>query len=200
MRFLRWTLAAMGLSLFALTLLRWVQPAETQRHYQVVYGAVHGKCCSVYVVNERTRQANRAQIGLVQQNDIWDSLSPSRQWKFANVQLSIGSDYQAYFIPLAGGDLIPIPASSAQGWFYHWSSREDTVYWLGRSHSFQSALFRANPQNPTPQRLTDYSLDNVRTIQEQPLPLLPAFTPWVMLFWSLNVLFIAGGLKYWQSP
>lgn len=198
-----WTCICLLLGGFLLvsTVIRAVQPRQTTGVYQVVYGDLHGGliCCTAYLINEPRRQANRAQVGLLQQDDsLPDSnVSLSGDWKFANVLVSLMGDYRAYFIPTNGDDPMPLPAPVSDGWYAHWSTRNDTLYYFAREGArYESALFRVSPDQPNPVRLSNYVFGVIRTFQEQPLPT-TQFSPWALLVISFNLLLIGGLWRLW---
>jgi hypothetical protein len=44
-------------------------------------------------------------------------------------------------------------------------------------------------------RLTSYLFEDVRAIHQQRIPHLPDFAPWLLVFWAINALVLAGALR-----
>jgi hypothetical protein len=200
-RFWTWLLLLLGGLLFSLTLIRTLQPRQSVGLYQVVYGDLHGlQCCAAYLINEPRHQANRVRVGLIKQDeDDPSNVSPSGDWKFVNVLVSLNNTYRAYFIPTDGRPPMALPPQVGDGWYAHWDGQQDVLYYFAREGlDFESALFRISPSEPQPVRLSNYMFGLIRTFQQQPLPT-THFSPWALLFISINLLVIALPLRQWQA-
>jgi len=192
-RFFRLLCLAFGLSLFGVTLLRAAQAPHSSGTYRVLYGDYHRfHCCAPFMVNESRHTANRVRVGVIQQPVIApSSFSPGGGWRFMLV--NTGTRLTPYFVPTDGSPPQELPDAVSLGWQHHWSQQEDVLYYLARAGGYEAALYRVSPSQPTPQRITPFMFGSVRSIDEAPLPT-THFSPWVLLFLSMNVLVMGGGL------
>ena len=196
-RFWRLLFFIFSLSIFIPTVLRTIQPQESTGLYQVIYGDTFPRvCCSAFLINEERREANRVRLGVADQPAAVSQISPSNDWRFANVSTPQGN--RSYLIPLDGSDPMRLPEAVNNVEDAFWSTQADVLFYLQRNEFLTTALFRLTPDNPDPVRLSRYQFFNIRTIHEQPLPT-TSFTPLVLLFYTVNMLVIAGGLRHSQA-
>jgi hypothetical protein len=196
-RFFRWLLFIFGILIFALVIVRSIQPAQPTGIYQVIAADLHRQdCCVNYLISEETRTANRARLsGLL--NVVGESAySPSGDWRFVNLTIS-ATDTIALMIPAQGGSMVRLPSPVEQ--YMHWSSYKDAFYYLRAERPFgDSALYRVTPSQTTPVRLTRDQFRWVSMIYEQPLPA-TGFSPYVLIFYSLGFLGLGGLLKFKET-
>jgi hypothetical protein len=145
------------------------------------------------MVNPRRDEADRVRLSVVEQPVATSSISPSGRWRFAHVQMQTGQ--LVYLIRLDDDGFMRLPDQVGLGRYVHWDAEEDILYYIGGSGTPTMALHRLTPDDPTPVRLTSYLFQDIRAIHQQPLPRLPGFAPWLLLFWAINVLFLAGALR-----
>lgn len=211
-RTLRLFFTVFGVCLFATTTLRAIQPIETTGIYPVIAaGQPDGLCCNVYIVTDRRELAQRVQVGVgsqlaesnpffgagIQAPVITNLISNSNDWLFVPV-INNDSEKYAYMIPTDGGDPVRLSDEVVQGWNHYWSEFEDTLYYVKRDNLDGSALYSISPPATQPTRLTDNAFGEVRSINERGLPA-SDFAPYLLLFWCINLLFIAGGLRAWEK-
>lgn len=203
LRLMRLTCALWGLLLFALVLIHAARPAESSQTYRVIYAEHDGICCATFLINERQAAANRVQMGVIPEPLDMNPVSVSGRWRFALVDTPQG--VRAYFLPLENGrqiedgPLIQLPDSEEIAFiqYHQWSAVDDVMMYLALNYSrYVLAYFEVSPDDPEPRRMSHYMFTRVRSLHEQYLPPLGSFSPWVLLILSLNLLVIAGGLKY----
>jgi|GEM_PF-4247290 len=187
----------MGGGILLITGLRMLQPTTTSEQYRILFAAVDGRdCCDLYMISERNRTANRVQVALSSQPLQSYSLSPSLTWRYSVVEAKRGQ-YTLYFIPSDGAEPQAAPPESAYGFYYHWDTDDDMLYYLRSIRAEPAGFFRISPAEDEPVRLSRDQFTDIRAIHEQPLPL-TAFFPWVLLFLAGNMLFLGGALRAFQ--
>ena len=193
-RFFRIVLFLMGLLLYVTIVVRMVQPADPDQNYVAIVGnRPGGRCCYTYMVNPAKNEAHRVRLSVIEQPVASSSISPSGRWRYAHVQTQTGR--LVYLIRLDDDGFLRLPDHVGKGRYVHWDSQDDVLYFIGRGPAAEMALHRLTPQNPEPERLTDYTFQDVRAIHQQPLPHLPDFAPWLLAFWTITALVLAGALR-----
>ena len=193
-RFFRIAFFLIGLLLYATIVVRMIQPADPVKNYIAIVGnRPGGSCCYTYMVNPAKNDAQRARISVVEQPVVSSSISPSGRWRYAHVQTQTGR--LVYLIRLDDDGLLRLPDQVGQGRYVHWDAQDDVLYFFGRGLAAAAAMYRLTPDDPNPVRLTSFIFQDVRAIHQQPLPHLPAFAPWILIFWAINALVLAGGLR-----
>jgi hypothetical protein len=200
-RFWKSVLFLFGVFLFGITVLRWIQPAQTEGLYLTIYGSRYGlTCCATYMIDEDKRRASRVRVGSTRQPSDHNPVSPDGEWMYARTRLS--RSWAMYLIPLNGGEIIKLPDEVADGNSFFWSLEEGTqkLYYSRSIPGESQAYYRVTPVEHNPVQLTDPMFDFVRATYQEGLPY-TTFSPWIPLFYSMLVLFAAGSLSYWRrSP
>ena len=188
----------MGLTLFMMTAIQTMRPAQASETYTLIYGNRNVfRCCASYLINEDKREANRVQIANVNAPRISNPLSPSGEWRFAYVRTNLPG-YQVYLVPTNGEAPRKLPSVVGLSEWMHWGAEEDTLYYLGRVSSYETAFHKISPNDPQPVQLSRFQFEfgRVRSIQQQPLPNTGGFSPYMLFVWSVLSLTIAGGLHH----